>query len=141
MLRTYVRFCDEPWTTVLACALLVFPIAMVLLIPTHLSSVIGPRSLQILAPFVLLVPGIAVLRRIRAPDTLVCVFLFGAVTTAAYVIAACFTALTGFTFSRYNPHVVPRLAALNYVYVALIASSITIFGAMYYQKRLREIDR
>ena len=134
------RFRDEPWTSVLAFILLSFPIAIIVLVSSHHFSGLGPRSLQLCVPFVLIAPGVMVLRRLRAPDSLAYVLLGSTLITAAYLIAGCFTALTGFTFSKYNPHAVPRLASLNYFYVALVASAIAAFAAMYYQKRLREID-
>jgi hypothetical protein len=81
-----------------------------------------------------------VLRRLRTCESIAYVLLASTIIAAAYLIAGCVTALTGFTFSKYSSHAVPRLAALNYIYVALVAGVIAAFAAMYYQKRLREID-
>jgi hypothetical protein len=137
MRRSNIGFREEPGATVLAYALLLLPFAVIELIP---KSGIEPRALRLYLPFILIAPGVVALRRLRAPASIAYVFLASAILTVACLVAGAFTALTGFTFSKYNPHEVPRLAALNYVYVALVASVIAVVSAMHYQNRLREID-
>jgi hypothetical protein len=132
-----VRFRNEPGITVSAYALLMFAFAIIQL-PVRYVPI--PYSARLVIPFVLVTLGLIVLRRVRAAESLAYVLIASVCLVAVLIVAACFTALTGYTFSKYNPHVVPRSAALGYLYMALVAVPVTIFSAKFYQNRLREID-
>jgi hypothetical protein len=140
MWRNRKRFWDELWTALLAYALLLLPIAIAYLVSLHVFTGLGPRPLQLCLPFVLIVPGVAVLRLLRAPESIVYALLTSAGITAWCLMAACFTATTGYTFNKYNPHSVPRIFALNYIYLALLAGGIATLAGVYYQRCLRNSD-
>ena len=137
MWRGSVQFRNESGVTVLAYALLISAFT-IMLVPKRYVPIPFPAQLGI--PFALVTMGLIVLRRVRAAQSLAYVFIASACLVATLIVAACFTALTGYTFSKYNPHAVPRSAALGYLYIASVAVPVAIFAALFYQKRLREMD-
>ena len=67
MWRSNIRFRDEPWITVLAYVLLLFSFAVIVLAPRHVIGALGPRSLQLCLPFILIAPGVMAMRRLAHP--------------------------------------------------------------------------
>jgi hypothetical protein len=105
MWRGSVQFRNEPGVTVLAYALLISAFT-IMLVPKRYVPIPFPAQLGI--PFALVTMGLIVLRRVRAAQSLAYALIASACLVATLIVAACFTALTGYTFSKYNPHAVPR---------------------------------
>jgi hypothetical protein len=82
--------------------------------------------------------GSTLLRYVRSVDSLAYILIAGIVSTGFYLIGAVFTALTGYTFSKYNPHQVPRVTSINYVVIAGVTCLIAISAARCRQRQLSD---
>ena len=140
MRSTNVTFRDERMATLLACVPLVLAELAPMLIPRQYWALLGPQWFRLCVPFLLVFAGLIALRRVRAPDTFVVILLGSVMAIFVFLLAGLFTAVFGYSFSKYNPHRVSRLVALSYLYLAAVAVPVTIYSYNIGNRRRREFS-
>ena len=138
MLKRYIRFRDEPVITILASGFLASS-ELVFFEPFHAFSSAITSWPAIFTSVALAFVGILMLQRIRSYDSLAVVVICASGLIFSFLLAACFVLITGYTATKYNPHPVPRRAALGYIYPELIAVLILIFSYRRASQRRREV--
>ena len=140
MFERYFTLRDEPWTTASVCILFTSAVLMPLLVPHQLANALGPTSVRLCVPFILVLAGILTLRKIAAINTIRSILVVSLMAAAIFLVWGSITAATGYTIARGTFYRVPRLASLNYFYIALVIGPIVAAAASCYQKRFREIE-
>jgi hypothetical protein len=137
MLRPNIRFRDEPEITV-AAAVSFAAALLVGYLPTRFFSA---AALRVLTPFLLVVIGALLLRRVRSQESLAIMVLTAIISASMFALYAAFTAVTGWTFSKYNPHPLPRTVSLAYLLQAMIALCMATVSSIRYRARRKELER
>jgi hypothetical protein len=140
LFQRHFTFRDEPWSTAVACALFLSAALMPLLIPHRIVTSWAPVWFSLSFPFLMVIGGIALLRRLRAIDSIRAIIVVGLMAAIFFAMWGGVIAVTGYAIARGILHSVPRLTSLNYFYIAVVITPIVVAAVFQYQKRLREID-